>query len=801
MKIPISWLSEYVPIVFSPAEIAHKLTMAGIESTYIEGRSSTWDENILIGKVVSLYPHPNADRLKLATINTGNSDLTVVCGAPNIQQGQHIALAKVGAQLFDSKSKEQKTLSATKIRGVLSEGMVCSELELGISNAHEGILVLDPESPVGIKLSDYINDDAIEIEVTPNRGDCLSVIGVAREIAAFSNREILEPDVNYIEAGRDITVKVAIENPELCDRYTASVIRNIIVSDSPLWLQTRLLQSDQRPINAIVDITNYVMLEMGQPLHAFDLDKIEGQSIFARAAYADEKIQTLDGVNHLLEPTMCVIADTEKPIALAGIMGGLSSEVTGSTSNILIEAASFNALSTRKTSSTLKIRTEASTRFEKGLHPTLAEKALRRATQLILEITEGKADNGIADDYLSTKSAKEIVLTHDKIIRLLGVDFTNAQINDVFISLGFRINEDASGDFLISTPYWRSDISIEEDLIEEIARVLGYESIPALPLTGPIPTPIPQPVGELRENIRDLMVEAGLQEIITHTLVNDPAAFDQGSINNPSNSLKVLNPLSSDHQYLRKNLRGSILKVISKSVRHHTRGLAIFEIGRGFLPQPANLPEEKEMAVICMAGKRSSEGLWAKQDLDDYDFFDVKGIIEIILSQLGISFELRQSSDFFLHPGKSADIYADNHKIGILGNLHPNILSELDIDSSSAVFAELDISALSNIPQHRVASFKNYSRFPVAARDLAFVVDIETTAEEIDLILRSAPEVSKVVLFDYFVGDDLPPGKKSLAFRLELQSDFETLKSEQINQVIANLVSEVSKTKGGILRA
>ncbi len=801
MKIPISWLAEYVPIVFSSSEIAHKLTMAGIESTYLKGPSFNWGESIVIGEVASLEVHPNADRLKLATVDIGTSMLTVVCGAPNIASGQKIALAKVGARLFDAKNMEYKTLSGAKIRGILSEGMVCSEMELGISNDHQGILVLPQTATIGSTLADYIDDDAIEVEVTPNRGDCLSVLGVAREIAAFSNQEITLPTIEYKETDNKSNLDIQIENPDLCARYIASIIRNITVAQSPEWLQRRLIECNQRPINAIVDVTNYVMLEMGQPLHAFDLDQIEGKSIKVRAASLGEAIQTLDGTNQTLEAPMCVIADAKKPIALAGIMGGQNSEVATTTTNILIEAATFNALNTRKTSNALKIRTEASTRFEKGLHPDLAQIALKRTSQLILQIAGGSADHGIIDVYPSVRNSKNIELSHEKIMNLLGVDFTDEQIQRVFVSLGFDINKEKSGNFMVSAPYWRTDISIEEDLVEEIARVLGYDSIPAQPLKGSIPKLIPQKSRDLREELRDLLVEVGLQEVITHTLVDSNSGLTHNGISEHANSLRILNPLSSDHQFLRTDLRSSILKVISKSVGHQTKGLSIFEIGRGFLPISGDLPVEKEMAVVCLAGQRSPDSLWSKQEVESYDFFDIKGMMEAIFSRLGIAFELKESSDAIFHPGKSADIFAGQLKLGVLGSLHPDVLSQLDIDAANAVFAELDINEMSKISRNQDLVFRNYSRFPVATRDLAFVVDIDMPANEIVTILKSASEVTTVLLFDQFTGEDLPAGKKSLAFRIELQSDVETLKSERINKVINDLVEKINKVSGGTLRA
>lgn len=806
MKIPLSWLAEYVPLRFAPGEIAHRLTMAGIETTYAPGPGAMWGDSIVVGRVVALEPHPNADRLRLATVDIGSETPTVVCGAPNIEQGQRIAYARVGAQLRDGHNGKPMELTAATIRGVVSEGMVCSERELGMSDEHEGILVLAEDTPIGTRLADYMAGDAIEVEVTANRGDCLSVLGVAREVAAFSGESVIEPPNGYDEGTRGIEVQVQIADPALCSRYTAAVVRGVTVGPSPDWLQRRLIEADQRPINTVVDATNYVMLEMGQPLHAFDLTQVRDDTIVVRPAQAAEAFTTLDGTAHELQPPMLLIADPRRAIALAGVMGGQNSEVTEATTDVLLESATFDGINTRRTATVLHSRTEASTRFEKGLHPSLAEVALKRVTRLLLEIAGGTADRGIADAYPAPSALASITLTHEHMTRLLGVDFTDEQITGVLGSLGFDTAPAGAGALTATPPYWRTDIAIEEDVIEEVARVIGYDAVPATPLDGVMAEQIPQPGLGLRERVRDLLVEAGLQEVITPSLVSSQAiASDATPHPDVVPPLAVVNPLSTAHQFLRTGLRSSILELLGRAVRLQRDGVTLFEVGRAFLPREGDLPEEREMAVLALAGARG-EGLWSQGDDDHHGFFDAKGAVEAVLSGLGLRASFEPTDEPQLHPGRAARIIVNGTVVGVVGELHPSTLTAFEIASPVAALAELDISALGGLGAlgpldvGTVRTFRPFTRFPSADRDLAFVVDQDVPAGRLQAILEAEALVTRVVLFDQFEGEGLPPGKKSLAFRLELRSDKETLAADQINKVVDKLTRRLAHETGAELR-
>ncbi len=797
MKVPLSWLAEYVPLHLSAAEIAHRLTMAGVETTPLPNPGAAWGERIVVGRVVEVAPHPNADRLTLATVDLGTEALTVVCGAPNVAEGQRIAFARIGAELRNGHTGEPMQLAAATIRGVVSEGMVCSERELGISDEHEGILVLPADAPVGERLADYMRGDTLEVEVTANRGDCLSLLGVARELAALTGERVTEPALDYDEGDRPIETRVEIEDPSLCSRYTASVIRGVTIGPSPEWLQRRLIAAGQRPINTVVDATNYVMLEMGQPLHAFDLSAVRQGTIVVRPAKAGERLVTLDGTDHELQPPMLLIADPERALGLAGVMGGANSEMTGATVDVLLESATFDGINTRRTATALRSRSEASTRFEKGLHPELAERALRRATRLVLEIAGGTADHGIVDAYPSPAPSGAIELSHDHIVRLMGTDFSDDQVSSVLGSLGFEVGAPSEGTVTVVPPYWRQDVTIEEDVIEEVARIVGYDTVPDAPLDGRVPDHMPQPERDLREEVRDLLVGAGLQETISSTLVPAGAGQADGSWVGPA-PLGVANPLSVERQFLRTSLRWSVLRTLSTALRQSTRGVGLFEVGRRFEPTEGDLPREREVATLALAGSRE-DGLWS-QESAGFDFFDAKGIVEKTLAHLGVRATFERADDRLLHPGRSARILVEGRDVGVIGELHPQAVARFDLTEPTVALAELDIGALASLVPTARHSFRSFARFPTADRDLALLVDRGMPAGRLQGIIESEPLVTRVVLFDQFEGADLPAGKKSLAFRLQLQSDRETLDAEQINEAVSRLTQRLRDDAGAELR-
>jgi phenylalanyl-tRNA synthetase beta chain len=801
MRVPLTWLAEYVPLTLPPAELAHRLTMAGVETTYEPGASAGWG-NVFVGHVLEVAPHPNADRLRLATVDIGSETTTVVCGAPNVAAGQRIAFAKVGAHLLSGKTGEPLELTAATIRGVVSAGMVCSAKELGISDEHEGILVLPDDAPLGMPLAEYMPDDVLEIEVTTNRGDCMSVLGIAHEVAAITGQSVAEPGLDYEEAGGpvDDAVSVRIEDAALCYRYTAAVVRGLKIGPSPAWMQRRLEQAGQRPINNVVDVTNYVMLEYGQPLHAFDLSRVKDKTIVVRPARDGERFVTLDGEEHAMRPPMLLIADPERGIGVAGVMGGRNSEMSEATTDLLIESATFNAINTRRTAAALHIRTEASLRFEKGLNPELAIRAVRRATALVLETAGGVACVGISDTFPGEVESLKLLFTQGHMRRVLGTSFPQVQVIEVLRALGFNVGAIDEDKLLVSPPYWRTDIAIEEDVIEEIARTIGYDAVPEIPLAGQVPSSIAQPERALREEIRDLLVQAGLQETISYSLVSRTLLELVGGIGDGKpEPLQAVNPMSREQEYLRTSLRGSLLRTAASGLRQPPGNVALFEIGRVFLAREGELPEEPEKAVGVLAGPRG-DSLWDRSS-DALDFFEAKGAVETMLQRLGVTPSFERGEDEMLHPGRTARVLANGVDVGVVGELHPRTIAAFDFPADKVALFELNLAPLTEQVAWLRHRFHPFSRYPSAERDLALVVDAATPAERLQSIIDDHPLVVRSTLFDVFEGESLTPGKKSLAYRIGLQSPEATLSPEQLTETVASIVDRLQRETGATLRA
>jgi phenylalanyl-tRNA synthetase beta chain len=806
MKVPLAWLATYVPLNLPPAEIAHRLTMAGIETIYEPGASAGWDR-VVVGRVVKLEAHPNADRLQLATVDIGNEAPTVVCGAPNIEQGQHVAFAQVGARLVDSGGGSHFTLEAATIRGVTSAGMVCSERELGMGESHDGILVLPEVAAIGQPLADYFQDAVLDVEVTSNRPDCLSLLGIAHELAAATGTQVTAPALDYASDGPAISesLKVVIENPELCSRYLATVVRGVKVGPSPQWMQARLVAAGLHPINNVVDVTNYVMLEYGQPLHAFDLQNVRQGTIVVRAAREKEKFTTLDGEEYELQPPMLLIADPERGIALAGIMGGANSEMAKATTDVLLESATFNGINTRRTTQRLKLRTEASTRFEKTLNPEMAMRALQRATGLILETAGGTADQSVAEAFPGTREIPPVAMRRQRLQDLMGAEFSYDQITQVLEALGFALEPEPGSDpkdpevVLATPPYWRSDVSIEEDVIEEVVRILGYDSVQGEPLSGRLPNYEPNPTRDIRERIKDLLVTCGLQETISYSLVSATVLAEAESpIKSEGAPLRLANPMSREQEYLRTTFRSSVLHKLSSGLRLPPNRLGVFEAGSVYLPRLEDLPEERQVIFSAMAGPRG-DSLWNK-GAEPLDFFDAKGIVLEMMDHLGLETTVERGDDPMFHPGRSAHIKVHGRTVGTLGELHPSAVVRFGLPVKPIACFEIDLDALlDEMPALRY-HYQPFTRFPSADRDLALVVDEHVSAEHLRSILKEHPLVRRAVLFDLFSGDPLPQGKKSLAYRLELQSDSGTLSPEQLNETIQSLVGELEAQTGAILR-
>jgi len=807
MKVPLKWLADYIETGLSAADLAHRMTMAGLEAEKIEEIGAIWD-NVFVGYVEDVERHPNADRLVLAEVVAGEHHLTVVTGAPNIAQGQKVALALAGARLFDghSDSKDLKTLKPGAIRGILSEGMVCSEKELGMSDEHEGILVLDEAAPVGAALRDYVGDSVIEFEITPNLAHAFSIHGIAREAHALTGAPVTLPvgaDLSAIPAGP--AGLVTIEDPNLCARYGAVLFDGVTVGPSPEWMARRLTAAGMRPINNIVDVTNYVMHELGQPLHAFDAATLNGGRIEVRAARLGEKLETLDHQNRDLTPEMLVIADAERPIALAGVMGGLQSEVSDATTRLLLEGANFNMKSVRHTSRDLKLRSEASARYERGVDPDLVSDALARATRLILQMCPEATATGFTDVYPAPVEVRELTVPLAKFDRLLGVALGTDAIFEALDRLEF---EPAIFDDVITVriPTYRRDVSLAEDIIEEAARIVGYDTLPSTMPIGQSAPVVRDPMYLMRRALRTILVSAGVSEAITYITQSDAmlepfttdgeAGFARTA---PTAALlKIKNPLQAERGILRPTLLPSLLEVVAGNLKH-APAVRLAELARVYLPTGEDeLPDEIETLAIAVAG-RTEATLYEKSR--ELDFFDLKGIVDTLLDRLDIAVTIEKTEHLALHTGRAAAILVGEQRIGLFGELHPTVAASFGIEDDRVAVAEFDLTtilALSKAGLHDVRA----PRFLPVHQDFAVVVDERLAAQEVETALRfgAGPLVSKVSLFDVFHGAQLGEGKKSLAFRVTFAAPDRALTDNDIEKVRPKIEKSIKKI-GGALRA
>jgi len=818
MKVSLKWLRDYVDIKLAPEELAEKLTMSGLEVKGIQTIGGTWD-NVVIGEVIALNPHPNADRLKLATVELGTEQVTTVCGAPNIGLGQRVPFAHIGARLIDAHTKEATLLKPAKIRGVASEGMVCSEKELGISDSHEGILVLPAEAPIGIALGAYLGDVIFDLDVTPNRPDCLSVIGIAREIAALTGEPLRLSQIHYEELEDSIGsfASVDIAEPDLCPRYCASLITGIKIAPSPSWLQQCLNSCGMRPINNVVDVTNYVMLEYGQPLHAFDYHKLKGRQIIVRRAGNGETITTIDGTKRALTPDILLIADKEEAVAVAGIMGGLDSEVTDKTDTILLESANFNQAAIRRGCGHLQFQSEASIRFDKGLNSELPLLPLKRATQLLLELAGGRAAKDIIDAYPGKSEPKLISLTAREVERLSGLKVNIDGIVKVLEALGFECQKSNAGSQIsMSVPYWRSDIKCSADLVEEVVRIIGYEKIPITRLGSPLPqqksrlSPSAQQ-SNLKEKLRNILTGFGFQEILTYSLVSvEKLQKLSPKLELKIPPLKVANPMTREQEYLRTSLRAGLLSTLSHNQKFEQTGVRLFEIGKVFLPQyppviaseakqsqeEKELPQEREMLCAVLSGSRA-ELSW-QADKEPLDFFDAKGAVENLLNQLGLKASFDIGDDEILFPGRGANIIVEDDKVGIVGGVHPRVAQAFEL-STSICLIEIDLDKLLT----KLTGTKKYQpipRFPSVTRDIALVVDEQVSYQRAEEIIQSFPLVTQITLFDLYRGKQIPEGKKSFAIRIIYQSPRHTLIDEEVDQTQEQMLGRLHQELGANLR-
>ncbi|MBI1884893.1 MAG: phenylalanine--tRNA ligase subunit beta [Chloroflexi bacterium] len=800
MRVPVKWLSEYVDIALPLPELARRLTMAGLEVGEIITSGGDW-EGVSIAQVVEVAKHPKADRLVLATVELGGGERqTVVCGAPNVAAGQKVAFAREGVTVIDGRTGKPTALRRAVIRGVESVGMICSEKELGLSDYHEGIVVLPEDAAVGAPLASYLGDSVLDFDLRPNRPDALSVVGVAREVGALTGQPVREPSIEYAEAGPPIKGRVTVEVParDLCPRYCAALIEGIRTGPSPVWMQERLTAAGLRLINNVVDITNYVMLEMGQPLHAFDFKKLRGGKIVVRRGRPGERLALLDGSQKELPPDVLVIADAEVAVAVAGVMGGADSEVDDKTTTVLLESANFNAASIRRTSQALKVRTDASNRFEKGLSRELPKLAACRAVKLMVELCGAKAAQGIVDVYPGREKEVRITVTQERLRRVLGVDLPVSRVRQVLGSLGFSCRHVPPDRYVVRVPHWRTDVRIPDDVAEEVARIVGYDELPMTQLRGEVPAAERQPRRELRERARDVLAAAGMQEVVTYSLTDretlakvlDP---EDMAIYPP---LRIANPMSREQEYLRTTLRADLLETLASGLRVEPGVVALFETSRVYLPREDDLPQEVESVCGVLSGVKPDR--WGQPQGEAVGFFDAKGIIERLLAGLEVNATFEEGHDFAYLPGHTAAVTVGDGRAGLVGQVHPRVAAGFDIDQDVFMF-ELNLEALlPHVPD--LPRYQPVARFPSVEQDLAVTVDESLPAARVQEAIEGSPLVRRARLFDVYTGPPVPPGKKSLAFSVSFQSPGHTLTDAEVEEERRRIVQRLERELGATLR-
>ena len=801
MKVPLSWLRQYVDVNIPPSELAHRLTMAGVEVGEVEERGG-WSE-VYVGRVTAVQPHPNADRLKLCAVTTGTDEMEVVCGAPNVAEGQKICFARVGADLYNAHSGRRETLAAARIRGVESQGMICSELELGLGDDHSGIIVLPDDAPLGEPLSDYLGDTVLDLELTPNRLDCLSMLGVAHEVAALTGGTVTDPEVCYEESGPvvDERVSISIADPDLCHRYTATVIDGVNIGPSPQWLQDRLTRAGLRPISNVVDVTNFVMLEYNQPLHAFDLDTVKDKTVIVRRARPGERLTTLDGVDRELTEENLVIADSSDAIGLGGVIGGANSEIGPGTQTVLLESANFNATNNRETATSMGLRTEATLRFEKGLRPELAPLGLRRATALIQEVAGGTIAPGIIDVYPEPPDGPPTVtLTARRLRQSLGMEVSLVQAREALDSLGFT-SEGSSDALVVTIPWWRNDVNIEDDLVEEVVRVIGYDAVPTEMLSTPIPFHSQTPIIALRDEIKDLLAAGGMQEIINYPLASEELLGRIRLDGEELHPMRIANPMSSTHEFLRPTLQAGLLTTLAVNQSSGPGPFRLFEAGRVFLTRTGDLPEEVETVAAVLAGRRGEASWLADHASADMDFFDAKGVVEWLLDRMEIPAMWEPGEHPVYQPGRCAVVRCGDAVLGHVGEIHPTIRERFDLDAGTVAGFELRLQALIDALPESERRFESLPRFPAATRDLALVLPADVPAGRVTELIMRHRLVHRAELFDIYSGENLEPGTKSLAFHVYLQAADRTLTNEEVSRSLDGLLRTLDREVGATLRS
>ncbi len=784
MRVTLGWLKQYVDIEESGQEIADMLTLQGLEvSECLAVRPAL--QGVITSRIVSIEAHPDSQGLWICRTDTGKGERTVLCGAQNLSVGDCVPLALPGTALPGG-----KVIEAATVHGIFSEGMLCSERELAFSEDHGGIMKLPSETSPGLELVDALalEDDVLDIEITPNRPDCLSVFGIAREIAAKKQRELRLPEISLEERGPAIdgVSSVEILSPEACPRYVARIIEGVQVGPSPFRLRRLLSLVGLRPINNIVDATNFVMWESGQPLHAFDLDRLEEHRIVVRTAKKGETITTLDGEERKLSEEDLLICDARRAVALAGVMGGLDSEISEGTTRMLLESAFFEPKGIRRTGKRLGLSTEASYRFEREMDREGCRRAADRACRLMLDLAGGTLLAGALDVYPIRYRPRSVRIPVSRINRLLGTSIEKARIIDFLKGLQMRAETLDADTLEITPPSFRPDIQMGMDIVEEVARLHGYDAIPThLPKA---PVSIVQAGRERRAEdlARDVLVGIGFSEVVNYSFWGmeslDRFGFPASDVRN--RPVPLQNPLSESLGFLRTTLLGPLLDTLARNVRQRNRDLRVFELGRVFLPSPGQvLPEERKMLAGAMVGRRYPER-W-NQPSGGIDVYDLKGAMEVVLAAFGLAeFEWKPSEqNSCLHPGCSGDILINTTKIGFAGKLHPAVQEAFEIEQEVYLF-EMEFESLAS-GVDRPSKYRAYSRRPPVQRDIALVLKEEIPYSEVLEKMRDLadPRVTRIELFDLYQGPPVPAGGKSMAFRITYQDPYRNLTDEEINEI------------------
>ncbi len=802
MLVSLKWLKDYVDVEMTPAELADALTMAGLEVDEIKQIKPAFT-GVVSAEILSVKPHPSADKLCLCAVTDSIQTYPIVCGAKNIKAGDIVPLAKVGATIPGG-----YTIKSTVLRGEKSDGMLCSEEELEVGDDNTGIMQLPPGTALGKPLEEILDlgDTVLDVSITPNRADCLSMIGIAREVAAITGKKIKMPAGEVYESAEDINsiTSVKIIDSDLCPRYTARMIKDVEIGPSPVWMKTRLEAVGLRSINNVVDVTNFVMLEMGQPLHSFDFRFLEEGRIVVRKSVQDEEFVSLDGKARKLEADTLLICDGVKPVAIGGIMGGLNSEVKDDTRIVFLESAYFNPSSIRRSARRLAMPTDAAFRFERGIDPEGVLAALNRAAGLIADLSGGKVCKNFIDEYpAKVPAAANIPLALSRVNAVIGTAIEGSEVIRILQSIGMEVKENEPGKYLVTPPTYRVDITREIDLIEEVARLYGYDRVPVTLPDVAVTEMAAIPRLDLEERIRTVLTGNGYNEVINYSFISPQSVDYLGLTENDERRrlVHIKNPLVEDQAVMRTTMIFALLDSLKKNANNGCFNLKLFEMGRIFLSGGAGkLPEERNVLAGLLSGT-IGEDLWNYRL--NVDFYDVKGCIDNLFSDLktGDCRYVAENPEPFLHPGKSANIYLNDSKVGYLGEVHPDVKDRMDLKVNSYVF-EINLDMLVNHIAGEV-TYKEISKYPAVARDVAFVVDSGVQADYmLDIVLRQKEDLlENVGIFDIYAGKGLPDGTKSLGLRFSYRSPDKTLTDLEVNNVHERIVRKTIELTGARVRS